>query len=215
MDKKGLLVLFVILIVLLFAIVLFAVVFKPIKRAIYSSKTINIYGKRIYKIARDNDYLLLNNFDYKLADGTKFHIDHILFGEKYIYVFKDVYFDGGVSARENDNAWVYFHKNGKKQVKEFVDSPLKRASMLTSYFSQATRLSPSFFKSIALINDDCAIEDFKQTSNNIYLSTPKKVNKLIENIEKTDIKPLNQKQLEMAVKDIATRLNINYNPKNK
>lgn len=209
MGDKGLLALFIILIVLIVSIVLFAVLYRPIKHKMLSERTIETYGKKVYAIARDNDYLLINNFDYKLADGTKFHIDHILFAEKYIYVISDIYINGGVSAKEKDNDWVQFYNEKKSVKKRFIRNPLKISKRLVQLFGQATKFDSGYFKSIVLVNDDCAISDFVQTDKETYLSTPKKLSKLVAEIEKCDIKSINQDSLVNAVHDIATKLNFN------
>ena len=65
-----------------------------------------------------------------------------------------------------------------------------------------------------MVNDDCSIEEFVQTSNNNYLSTVKKIYKLIQGIEKDNVPSLNQKQLGYAVNDIA-KLNLNYKTENE
>ena len=208
-DKKLLFIIFIALIVLLFITIMFVLLYRPIKKSILKKKYVEIYGKKIYLIARDFDYFLINNFDYKLSDGTKFHIDHLLFGEKYIYVINDMYIDGGINAKENDNAWIVFTKHKKQIKKRFVSNPLKDNKAIADSFVKLTRLENDYIKSIVLVNDDCSIEEFVQTSNNNYLSTVKKIYKLIQGIEKDNVPSLNQKQLGYAVNDIA-KLNLNY-----
>ncbi|MCQ3035552.1 MAG: NERD domain-containing protein [Bacilli bacterium] len=212
MGKEGLLVLFIVLLVLLVLVVLFAVLYKPVKHKMLRDKTMEVYGKRVYAIARDNDYLLINNFDYRFADGTKFHIDHILFAEKYIYVIEDVYVDGAVSAIESDNDWIKYSKVDKKDTQVFINNPLKQTKRLAKLFGQATMFDSSFIMSITLLNDDCVVRNFVQTSKDNFLSTPKTLVKLVKEIESSDIRPINQKKLVAAVHDIATKLNANYKP---
>lgn len=213
-DKKLLFIIFIALIALLFITIMFVLLYRPIKKSILKKKYVEIYGKKIYLIARDFDYFLINNFDYKLSDGTKFHIDHLLFGEKYIYVINDMYIDGGINAKENDNAWIVFTKQKKQIKKRFVSNPLKDNKAIADSFVKLTRLENDYIKSIVLVNDDCSIEEFVQTSNNNYLSTVKKIYKLIQGIEKDNVPSLNQKQLGYAVNDIA-KLNLNYKTENE
>ena len=213
-DKKLLFIIFIALIALLFITIMFVLLYRPIKKSILKKKYVEIYGKKIYLIARDFDYFLINNFDYKLSDGTKFHIDHLLFGEKYIYVINDMYIDGGINAKENDNAWIAFTKHKKQIKKRFVSNPLKDNKAIADSFVKLTRLENDYIKSIVLVNDDCSIEEFVQTSNNNYLSTVKKIYKLIQGIEKDNVPSLNQKQLGYAVNDIA-KLNLNYKTENE
>ena len=50
--------------------------------------------KAIYKIAFDEDYYLINNFSYRVDSSKIAKIDHVLFGNKYIYLIIDVYYEG-------------------------------------------------------------------------------------------------------------------------
>ena len=136
--------------------------------------------------------------------------DVLLFAEKYIYIILDMYVNGGLSAKEEDNDWIKFSNDKQKTIKTFVKNPLKISKRLLNLFSQATMFDAGYFKSIVLINDDCAINDFVQTSTNHYLSTPKTLAKLVSKIESENIRPINQNKLVIAVHDIATKLNINY-----
>ena len=125
-----------------------------------------------------------------------------------------MYIDGGINAKENDNAWIVFTKNKKQIKKRFVSNPLKDNKAIADSFVKLTRLENDYIKSIVLVNDDCSIEEFVQTSNNNYLSTVKKIYKLIQGIEKDNVPSLNQKQLGYAVNDIA-KLNLNYKTENE
>ena len=122
--------------------------------------------------------------------------------------------DGAINTKENDNAWIVFTKQKKQIKKRFVSNPLKDNKAIADSFVKLTRLENDYIKSIVLVNDDCSIEEFVQTSNNNYLSTVKKIYKLIQGIEKDNVPSLNQKQLGYAVNDIAN-LNLNYKTENE
>ena len=78
----------------------------PIFKTMYIKKhLVPYFGKRIYHIALYNDFYLINEVNLKLDEDSEAHIDHLLFGEKYIYVIKDRYYDGAIDGQEKDSNW--------------------------------------------------------------------------------------------------------------
>ncbi len=65
------------------------------------------YYKKIYKMAVLDDYYLINHFTYTVDESTKTKVDHILFGDKFIYVIICKYFEGDVSGKDNDNSLIF------------------------------------------------------------------------------------------------------------
>ena len=62
----------------------------PIAKRHYTFKNFqNIYYKAIRKIADINDYYLINNLVIKNNNQLVCRIDHVLFGDKYIYVINN------------------------------------------------------------------------------------------------------------------------------
>ena len=91
---------------------------------------INIYGRKIYHIALDNDYYLINNVKLASHDDKIASINHLLFGDKYIYLISDYYYRGEVSAKESDLSWIY-RPLSKKEHARYIDNPiLKNISLL-------------------------------------------------------------------------------------
>jgi hypothetical protein len=62
-------------------------------------------GSKIYKIALENDYYLIN--DAVLSIDTKvIHFNHILFTNKFIYCIGVKYFNGPISGKYEDAKWL-------------------------------------------------------------------------------------------------------------
>ena len=76
------------------------------------------YYKKIYKIAMDKDYYLINDFLFKIDDSHVGRIDHILFADKYIFVMNDFFYDGNIIGKETDKSIIVVDKNGKKWYEE-------------------------------------------------------------------------------------------------
>src|SRR5574344_3015709 len=118
-----------------------ALLFRPIKKVIYKKKYINIYGRIIYQLVLDNDFFLINQLVLKLDDNNEMHIDHVIFGEKYIYVIKDRYYNGKIEGKPLDESWVF--RNGKKS--KYVDNPLILNSLRIEKLSLLSGIDKSFF----------------------------------------------------------------------
>ena len=70
--------------------------------------------------------------------------------------------------------------------------------------SLVTNIDKSFFISILVINDNCVVKNANELNkNNSFIVSKKNLRKLIKNIEKRNVKNMDQKQLEFAVQDIS------------
>lgn len=172
-----------------------------IKQGYYRSRLVGIYGKFVYHIALYGDYYLINKMNLPVDSDHTAHIDHILFGEKYIYVIKDKYYKGSLSGKENDESWVYFPDDRRKS--RYIDNPLKVNRQRTEKLSLFTGLSEDLFISVVVVNNDCLLDKAESVSRRDYVVQIGKLNKLIEAIESRQVPKINDAQLEQAVQDIA------------
>lgn len=179
-----------------------------IKKKNLKKNFFKIYGKKIYKLAYKDDYYLLNNVKLKANDDTYLYIDHILFGNKYFYIIKDYYFNGGLSIKDIDPSWVFYYGNFKKPKQKYIDNLMNENKKRIDRFCQLTGLESSLFISIVLINDDCTIVDYVNNNDNNFVSSSKQLKQLIKNIENRNVAPLNPVNLNYAVRDI-NKLNVN------
>ena len=148
-----------------------------------------------------NDYYLINNLVIKNNNQLICRIDHVLFGDKYIYVIKDRYYRGAISGKKEDSTW-FFYSNQKKQFE--MDNPMAMNEKRLEKLSLVTNIDKSFFISILVINDNCVVKNANELNkNNSFIVSKKNLRKLIKNIEKRNVKNMDQKQLEFAVQDIS------------
>lgn len=203
-DPKENFVGFVILIVAacIIGVVLIALVLFPIIRKHYAFKNFqNIYYKAIRKIADLNDYYLINNLVIKNNNQLVCRIDHVLFGDKYIYVIKDRYYRGAISGNKADSTWVFYSSDGKKYE---MENPMSINEKRVEKLSLVTQIDPSFFISIVIINDNCVIKNANDLNKeNSFIVSKKNLKKVIKMVEKRDVKRMDEKQLEYAVQDIS------------
>ena len=201
--------LFITLAVLLVLVILFLIFFPIINRKITAKRFVNVYGRKIYRVALDNDFYLINQVKLASHDNKTANVNHLLFGNKFIYLITDYYFYGEVSAKESDNSWIYRPFN-KKERARYVDNPLLISDDLITEVSRITGIDEDLFIGIVVVNSECDIKGFDGKSKINFLVHINKLPRLIETIEKRDVSPLKEKQLYYAVQDIA-RLNLNKN----
>ena len=197
--------LFISLAVLLVLVILFIIFYPKIHRAKLKKDFVSIYGKQIYRYALHNDLYLINQLELKSHDDQTLKIDHLLFGNKYIYIIKDYFLPGTIEAKENDASFIYTTL-GKNPKKYYIDNLLIKNGDLTRKVATNLGLHAHLFIPIALLNNDCDLGDFNPTIQNNYITHLKDITKLIDSLESRNVAPLNDEQLKYAVKDV-NRLN--------
>ncbi len=183
------------------AIIIFLCVFPFVKKKHEVKHFKNAYYKKIRKIAEIKDYYLINNLILRNGEEVICRIDHVLFGEKYIYVIKDRYYRGGISGQFDDKVWIFFNKQGEKVE---IDNPMMVNMKRLNKLSTMTQIDESFFISIVIINDDCVVSDIEKfNTDNSFIVSKKNLPQLIKTIESRNVKKMNENQLSYAVKDIS------------
>lgn len=209
-DKEFLKALLIVLISLLILTIIFIIIYPSLKARLFRKKYLEIYGRKIYKYANKEDYYLINKLSLESDDGSRIDIDHLLGGNKYIYVIKDRYYEGALEAKASDNSWIYYERKGRKNyLKKKIDNPVLLNELRVKKLCEITALDPTLFISVVLINNEVGInEDFSLEKDNSYIVSRNRFNKLINNLEKRNVSDINQRDLKNAVNDIA-HLNLN------
>ena len=149
MDKVG----FWLMVLALFCLVIFSVCYiylddlKNLFVGLTKKKRINA---KLKKFAIDHDFPLLSDVVIQVREDKYVKIDHIMIGNKYIYVIACKCYYGYLNAKAIDEKWVLY----KKEKLVHVDNPLK---------NNAKRI-----KILSTLLDN-SLEDFV---NVIYLSKP-------------------------------------------
>ena len=171
----------------------------PISHA-YNRKHFQIhYYKRVYKVALENDYYLINQFLFKVDSSKLANVDHILFGNKYIYVITSKYYQGDLIGKYHDKSLIFISHKGKKC---YTDNPFNQAKYLASKLSSSTGIDASLMIGIILVNDDCKVA-VQSDSKQFYIIQRKRFASLIKAIESRPVGEINPTQLQKAVQSIA------------
>lgn len=195
----------ILLIVVLGLFALYLLVSYPLKRIITRKLFRYRYYHRIYKYVDKKDYRLINNFVFKVDDVTNVHFDHVVFGNKYIYLITDKYWSMGIYGKIQDPSWLLF-KNEKTRI--YVDNPLEKNELRTKKISLVTGIDRSLFVALVVINNECLIGDDTKLKYNNLLIKEKKLIKVIEEFENSEIENINDEQLQETVYKF-DKLNLN------
>ena len=179
------------------AIVIFFIVI-PVNKRRHKKHFKEYCYKTIYRIAFDEDYYLINNFMFRVDPSKIGKIDHILFGNKYIYVLLDVYYDGDLVGKETDQSLILLDKRGKKY---YTENQYQVSQALVKSLSISTGIDQSMFIGIVIVNKDCKL-GIDSNNKQHYIIQKNKLRKLIKAIESRNIGRINASQLESAVKAI-------------
>ena len=171
----------------------------PISGA-YRRKNFQIhFYKMVYRVALDNDFYLINQFVFKVDSSKNATVDHILFGDKYIYVIISKYYQGDLIGKYLDKSLIFISHKGKKC---YTDNPYNESKFLTSKLSSSTGIDASLMIGIVLINDDCKVA-VQSESKQFYIIQRKRFPALIKAIESRPVERINETQLSKAVQSIA------------
>ncbi len=95
---------FIIVASVLAAALLLIFVLMPILKIVHRRNYKSYYYRKIYNYTLNHDLYLINNFVFKLDSKHNTSIDHILFGEKFIYIIMDKYYEGDLIGNSYDKS---------------------------------------------------------------------------------------------------------------
>ncbi|MCH5179955.1 MAG: NERD domain-containing protein [Erysipelotrichales bacterium] len=184
------------LIVILALLSIYLLISYPLKKLLSRKLFRYFYYRRIYRYVEKKDLRLINNFEFTVDESTIAHFDHVVFGNKYIYLIIDKYWTKGIYGKEEDKSWLLF-KSEEKRI--YIDNPLKKNELRTEKLSLVSGIDRNMFVSIVIVNNDCLVDEtIKLNKQNIILKE-RHLLKTIETFEKEDIENINDEQLQKVV----------------
>lgn len=182
---------------------LFWFLYSPVRTLIFRKTPNEVFYRKIIKIVRDGDFYLINNFEVEIEKGKIMKIDHIIGGNKYIYIITDRYFDGTIVGEAVDDYWLYFTKGRKDAVvKTEIVNPLMETKNMIVRLGIQRSLPMEYVVGIVLVNDDCFVTGFKNVPGTVQLTTYSQLEKVINKYESENIGDINEKDLHRAIHDL-------------
>lgn len=202
---------FIILAIIVFSLLLFWIIYPLIKRRLFSLRYKKMYYQYVNRIVKYNDYYLINALSFDAGDSPTLSIDHLVGGDKYIYIIIDYYVLGGIEINPNDPISRIYKKNNEKLE---IGNPLQVVNHAMNKLSIESGISKEFLVGIALFNDDANIISIENPSSMVNIVKLKDLSKFISKYEKSPVKPFVKKQLWQAIHDLAS-IKENVNAKRK
>jgi len=185
--------------VFLVAGVSFAFLYQPIQKLYYHRHPKEYFYRKIMSVVKAHDFYLINNLKVRVPGGKDSLIDHLIGGEKYIYALSDCYCEGALTALPSDRRWVYYRKDGKK---EEIPSPVFTMHESLTRLSMQAHIEANCLIGIVLINDDCFMNAYQNTNQDVVLVPRSRLAKVIDFYESQSLAPFPPETLRQFIHDI-------------
>lgn len=152
--------------------------------------------RKLYNLAQDYDYYLLNDVNIKIDPNVSVHIDHLLIADKNIYIIVSRYYIGNIVQDEKQYGKINIVSSDNLLLETNVSDPivyneLRRQKMAERFLGDG--VDTSSFKSIVVVDNNIDYKfDPDIITPNSFICHKKEVRKLILKIEKeSNYDPLN------------------------
>ena len=135
---------------------------------------------------------------FKVDSSKVAKIDHILFGNKYIYIINDAYYEGDLTGKETDKSLILIDDKGKKY---YTDNQYAVSKALVKALSDSTSIGMDLLIGIVVVNNNCKIS-IETNNKQFYIIQKNKLKRLVRAIESRNVGNINAPQLENLVKAI-------------
>lgn len=190
---------YIIAVIIVFGSLIAWILYRPIRKFLLSKRYKEIYFHHVDHVVKINDYYLINSFSMDIDGSQIFMIDHLIGGDKFIYVIIDYYIDGGWEITQGQPLSKIYKKDN---VQMNIANPYEVVEHTVKSLSASTGISKDFLVGIALINDDCELVGNDKYQSNVTILPLSKLDKFILNKERSNVKPLAKKQLWQTIQDL-------------
>lgn len=190
---------FILLALLAFGGIALLFLWRPLKRRYMQKRKQEYFYRKVMRVAQRGDYLLINDLRLLLDEKRYITIDHLLAGDKYIYVITDAAFFGAIGGGNTSAHWAIYHEDGTKFE---TPNPILVNEEAVARLLTRTGFDPSFVKGIVLINDECYIpRDLNQPGRSLVVPL-KQFAKGIRYFESQNVPPFPSSALEQVMADL-------------
>lgn len=189
----------IITLVILFIICLILVFYRPIYLGVEKLFFRSNVARKVYKIAKDNDYYVLNKVAINVM-GRTIHFDHLLFGNKYIYCIGVKYYSLAIDGNYKDVSWFNYKTNNKF---EYIKNPMRLHRERVEHFCSLVAPTSDLFVATILVNNSCLVGDIKESGKYNKIVRINDFEKLIKEYENDkSVDPIDPILLHKLVLDV-------------
>ncbi len=160
--------------------------------------------KKLYKLAKDYDYYLLNNV-ILVYDNIPIHISHMLFADKNIYIISSRYYSGNLSSDTIYSQKIDVVSSSNAIIFKDISNPIlfneNRCLYFKKIFGENNPILDEVLKSVVVTNNSVNYKFSDSQLNPFsYLCHRKELYKLIVKTEKeSKYAPLNVEDIQRIV----------------
>lgn len=121
--------------------------------------------KKLKKISKNNDYLLLSNLVLYINDNNYIEVEHLLIANKFIYVITSKSYFGDINGVANDSKWL-LHRGGKLL---HITNPLPNNLKRLRTVAILTNIDEKNFVSMVIINKPSFTNNIKSSRDNEFV----------------------------------------------
>ena len=155
--------------------------------------------KNLFKECKSENFLIINDILIQVNEDKFRHADTIIFGNKYIYVVKEVIFLGRLEGFRQDEKWRLYYKDKL----EHVRNPFLENEKKIIRIANVSNLPLGHFKSIVALADSITIGKIDLEGKNEFLCMENEVISSIKWIEKESSEaPMDEKEIERIANEL-------------
>lgn len=157
------------------------------------------FSRWLYHYARENDYILINRVKLPLTTDRFFVIDHLLFGDKFIYVIGSKSYLGWVSGTFDDAKWLVKDET----TMDLIDNPLKLNHRRSVWLSQMLAVEESRFVNLLILAKTGVVDKIPSSSPRDVALHEKDLHKVLSLFEKSpQVTPMKDTEIEIMASKI-------------
>lgn len=194
---------FIALLILLILFVIGFIVLMALLRTMTSETYVKLITNKVRRLSKRKKLYSIVDLHLLNYDREKLNVNHVIFGNKYIYLISDLFLKGFVSGEVNDNSWVYFNNISKKT--HYLDNLNKVSDKNIEDFAGILGISKDLVISICLIPNECDVNvnGYKNTEKLIVHYSG--LNKVINSFERKQIGSFKKEQIYEQYQKIKSR----------
>ena len=135
--------------------------------------------RKLKRIAKYNDYILLNDLVLYLNDNNYIEIEHLLIANKYIYVITSRSYFGEINGLATDSKWLLYKGTKLSHINNPLPNNLKRLRTVAIL----TNIDEKNFVSLVVMNKPAFVNDIKSSRDNEFVVMEKNISQFIKERE--------------------------------
>lgn len=162
------------LIILLIAYICF---YKQVNLFIVSITGKKRIQRKLYKGCKINDLLIINDIYLPIGENKYKHIDTIIFGNKYIYITRQINQVGDVKVSLEDSKWRVINNNNLT----IIDNPFLYNKKVINYLINiVSGLEANDLRNLVVASKACSLSNNTKFENEIIVSENEAIKTILE-----------------------------------